>query len=148
MRIGSNTFQSRSSAAGQWGGFFNAGTACGYLGRAHDQAIGAVLCTCDAPTNSDTTSAVYGSPENSGEMYPSVINGGLMFEQGVVREVTGVRGFLPGMFVPLHVGGMTEGAVLSDIEGMPAGTSFLFKEFGSNARSPSGFVLFNLGAIQ
>lgn len=139
-------FQSKGSSNGWWGSAVSAAIGCGYVARAQDQVIGATPIICDAPSNAGSTSAVYGSSENKGENYPSVINNGLLYEEALVRETGFIRGVLPGVFVPLHPGGMTDSVMLTDVQDMPAGTDFMFKAFVANARSAPGYVLLNLAS--
>ncbi len=140
------SFISASNSGGRWGAAVRDVDASGSFGRSFSLAPGSVYCRGQAPTNAGGGGGGYGSSQCVGD-YPSPVTGGVMFEYALVRESSEPRGFMPGVFVPLHASGMGNKAVVPDVDGMAPGTSFMFKTFSSDSTVP-GAIILNLGSVK
>lgn len=64
-------------------------------------------------------------------VYPDPISGGLAYAPVWLKEVGGVRGLMPGMYVGLHrniINNFADGEILENVPGMPLGTRWVFKK--------------------
>lgn len=62
--------------------------------------------------------------------YPYPLNNGLLYSPIVVFEASYVpRGYLPGLYAPIHRRPFPEMTVVSDVGGLPAGTQLLAKGY-------------------
>lgn len=62
--------------------------------------------------------------------YPYPVNNGLLYAPVVILEAQMTpRGYLPGLYAPLHLRPFPEMALLRDVAGFPSGTELLAKSF-------------------
>ncbi|MGH8039174.1 MAG: hypothetical protein ACREPD_15650 [Stenotrophomonas sp.] len=102
------------------------GTAC-FIGRNTAAVPGAVRCAVSADgmynAGSFGNATIY-------PPYPYAANNGLLYAPIVVFEGSYLpRGFLPGLYAPIHRRPFPEMTVVSDIGGLPAGTQLLAKGY-------------------
>jgi hypothetical protein len=110
--------------------------AMGYTGRNYAQAPGPVLLNGSGTPALTTSNISHGS---SGAIYPFAVNNGLLYDHAYLNEfVNGPRGYLPGLYSPLHNRPFTDQYQFTDIVGQPAGTTFVAKNFRSRV-STGGF---------
>lgn len=81
----------------------------------------------------------------SGFAYPDPYSGGLLYSRlPILQAPQQIRGFLPGVYCPMHHGGIADMQILPDVDGLPPGTRLLCKiaRIGGATQYPR--VLFDL----
>ncbi|HED4877825.1 TPA: hypothetical protein R4K21_003658 [Stenotrophomonas maltophilia] len=109
-----------------WSGSANAdSTTAAFVGRSHSGAVGSVRLFLSAPgvTANTTVGNQSGFPN-----YPYVGNGGLLYGGIDLLEAPFTpRGYLPGVYAPIHRRPFPEQTIVSDVDGLPVGTRLLAK---------------------
>lgn len=107
-------------------------TSC-FIGRNATANPGAIRCGVSA--DGHYSSGSFGS-SNQYPPYPYPLNNGLLYSPVVVFENSYVpRGYLPGLYAPIHRRPFPELTVVSDIGGLPAGTELLAKGYITDTTS-------------
>ncbi len=82
---------------------------------------------------------------SGGFPYPDPYSGGLLYSRlPVLQAAMQIRGYLPGVFCPMHHGGIADMQILPDVDGMPAGTRFICKVARNGGATQYPRVLFDL----
>ncbi len=109
---------------------------CAFVGRSHSGAPGSVRLFLSAPA---VTSNLTVGSQSTFPNYPYVGNGGLLY--GSIDLLEGPftpRGYLPGVYAPIHRRPFPEQTIVSDVDGLPLGTRLLAKNV--TADNMAGFA--------
>lgn len=112
--------------ARRWDDFGNADSqTSAYIGRSMSGVPGSVRSFVSAACI--TANLALGS-QSTHPTYPYIGNGGLLYSTvDILENVMQPRGFLPGIYAPIHRRPFPEQTVVTDVDGLPPGTQLLAK---------------------
>ncbi|WP_439448702.1 hypothetical protein [Stenotrophomonas sp. ATs4] len=118
-----------------WSDFGNADShTAAFIGRSMSGIPGSMRSFVSAAAA--TVNTTLGNQSNY-PTYPYIGNGGLLYSTvDVLESVMQPRGFLPGIYAPIHRRPFPELTLVSDVDGLPVGTQLLAKCVTADSFTP------------